>query len=78
MTGSGLVIGGGNGPAARSRSQWPRREVVEQGVRVGLGRDAHAAGITERVVVRVDPLRAVPVYLHMIPLELGAQLVPDA
>src|SRR5437667_9477967 len=28
------------------------------------------------MVVRVDPLRAVPVHLHVISLELGAQLVP--
>jgi len=45
----------------------PRGEVVEQGVRVGLGPDAHAAGTTERAVARVDPLGAVPVHLHMIP-----------
>src|SRR2546422_9586901 len=37
-----------------------------------------ATGTTERTVVRVNSLRAVPVHLHMIPLELGTQLVPDA
>src|SRR5207247_10981128 len=53
-------------------------EVVEQGVRVSLGPDAHAARATERAVVRVNSLRAVPVHLHMIPLEVDAQLMPDA
>src|SRR5689334_17407291 len=56
----------------------PRGEIIEQGVRVGLGPNAHAARTTERTVARVDPLRAVPVDLHMIPLVLDAQLVPDA
>src|SRR3989454_8296466 len=37
-----------------------------------------ATGTTERTVVRVNSLRAVPVHLHMIPLELDTQLVPDA
>src|SRR2546425_2477259 len=60
----------------RAQGVRPRGEVVEQRVRVGLGPYTDATGTTERGVVRVDPLRAVPVYLHMISLELGPQLVP--
>src|SRR2546422_550138 len=55
-----------------------RGEVVKQCVRVGLGPHTDATGTTERAVERVDPLRAVPVHLHMIPLALDTQLVPDA
>jgi hypothetical protein len=62
--------------AVWSRPTRFRDEVIEQRVRVSLGPDAHAARATERAVVHVDPLRAVPVHLHMIPLELDAQLVP--
>src|SRR5256712_1340309 len=37
-----------------------------------------ATGTTERTFVRVNSLHAVPVHLHMIPLELDTRLVPDA
>src|SRR5947208_5931625 len=56
----------------------PRGEVVEHSVGVGLGPHTDATGTTERAVVRVDPLRAVPVHLDMVSLELDPQLVPDA
>src|SRR2546425_8056681 len=56
----------------------PRGEVVEQRVRVGLGPHTNATGTTERTVVRINSLRAVPVHFHMISLELDAQLVPGA
>src|SRR5207247_6433650 len=54
-----------------------RSEVVEQRVRVRLGPHTDATGTTERVVVRVDPLCTIPVHLHMVPLEIDTQLVPD-
>src|SRR2546426_7400287 len=66
-----------NPPAARSLPPRPRGKVVEQGIRVGLGPHPDATGTTERVVMRVDPLRALPVHLYMIPLELDPQLVPS-
>src|SRR2546425_8752845 len=64
------------GSAARSRPPRFRREVVEQGVGVGLGPHADTAGTTERAVVRIDQLRALPVHLRIISLQVDAPLVP--
>src|SRR5207249_6909104 len=74
----GVSIRGSNQLAGWLRPPWPRNEVVEQRVRVRLGPHPDATGTTERTVVRINSLRAVPVHFHMISLVLDAQLVPAA